>query len=286
MARVYTTSFDVHHSELDAFGELRASTYARLLQQAATEASIDAGYPEDWYDQNGTFWLVHRTTIDYRRPLRARDTLHVRTWVADFRRVRSLRSYELFLGDATIPAAYAHTDWVYVHRASGKPQRVPAEMVERFMPAGETPPLSREPRANGGIPEGAFRSTRTVEFRDVDALAHVNNAAYLDFVEQAALDASAAAGWPLDRLNSLGGWWRPRIHDIEYVAEALYGEQLRCVTWVTAQDGAELERRSEIRRAADDRVLARARSRWVWVARDTREPTEIPLALAAALAAA
>jgi acyl-CoA thioester hydrolase len=285
MPRIYTTSFDIHHSELDTFGELRASTYARLLQQAATEASIDAGYPEAWYDETGTFWLVRRTAIDYRSPLRPRDILHVRTWVADFRRVRSLRTYELFATDEQVPVAHAHTDWVYVHRASGRPQRIPPGMIDRFMPAGEPLALSREPRANGRLPDGAFVGTRTVEFRDIDALAHVNNAAYLDYVEQAALDACAAAGWPLERLGSLGGHWRSRSHDIEYLTEARYGDRLHCVTWVTAQDDAGIERRSEIRRAVDDCVLARARSRWVWVSHGTGEPTTVPLALATALAA-
>ncbi len=284
MPRVYTTSFDIHHCELDAFGELRASTYARLLQQAATEASTAAGYPEQWYAEAGTFWLVRRTVIEYGRPLRPRDTLQVRTWVADFRRVRSLRAYELSLGGQSVLAAQAHTDWVYVDRQSGRPQRIPSEMIDRFMPAGGSAPLAREPRADGARPSGAFCGARTVEFRDLDALAHVNNAAYLDFVEQAALDASAGAGWPLERVVGLGGCWRPRAHDIEYLAEALYGDRLHCITWVTAQEGAEIERRSEMRRARDDCLLARARSRWVWVSRRTGEPTDVPVELATALA--
>jgi acyl-CoA thioester hydrolase len=284
MPRVYIASFGVHNHELDAFGELRASTYARLLQQTATDASADAGYPQIWYADAGTFWLVRRTTIEYLQPVRASDTLRIRTWVADFRRVRSQREYEVYSESTQTPVARAHTDWVYVERSSGRPRRIPQEMIESFMPVGVPPPLPRNPLVNGTAPPGAFCAARRVEFRDLDALAHVNNASYLDYIEQAAMDAAAAVGWPLERAVQLGFYWRPQLHDIEYLAEAFYGNELRCITWVTVREGPWVERQSEIRRAADDLLLARARSRWVWVRLSTREPADTPDELGTALA--
>jgi len=284
MSRLYTALFTVHHNELDAFGELRASNYARLLQQAATEASADVGYPATWYALAGTLWLVRRTAIEYLQPVHASDTLQIRTWVADFRRVRSQREYDLCVVGQQSPVAHAHTDWVYVERTSGRPRRIPQGMIESFAPAGVPPSLPRHPLANGGAPAGAFSATRRVEFRDLDALAHVNNASYLDYIEQAAIDAGAAVGWPLERIVGLGGYWRPRAHDIEYLAEAFYGDGLCCVTWVTGHEGAQVERQSEVRRAVDGSLIARARSRWVWVERATRELADIPAQLVGALA--
>lgn len=282
MPRVYTGSFGVYNHELDAFGELRASTYARLIQQVATEASADAGYPQSWYDRTGTFWLVHRTTIEYLEPVRAPETLRIRTWVADFRRVRSLREYELYAEGDGCQVARAHTDWVYLERSTGRPRRVPQEMIDGLMPTGVPPSLPRTPLVNGDASLAAFSATRRVEFRDLDGLAHVNNASYLDYVEQAAIDADAALGWPLERIVGLGSCWRPRAHDIEYLAEAFYGDTLNCVTWVTARGDDWVERQSKIRRAGDDRLLAQARSRWVWVERTTGELAHMPTALAAA----
>jgi acyl-CoA thioester hydrolase len=283
MPRVYTTTFPVHHYDLGAFGELRASSYVRLLQQAATEASEDAGFPDAWYVDAGTFWLIRRTTIEYRHPVKASDRLRVRTWVADFRRVRSQREYEVLLDGSSHVAARAHTDWVYVDRATARPRRVPPEIMDRLVPDGGEPPLPRAPWACTGAPSEAFSMVRTVEFRDLDALDHVNNATYLDFVEDAALAASAAAGWPLARVRSLGGYWRSRSHDIEYLAEAHYGDALQCVCWVRSCTGSTIERSTEIRRTGDDALLARARSRWAWISTATREPAEVPVVLAAVL---
>lgn len=283
MPRIYTASFRVHHYELDAFGELRASTFARLLQQAATEASADAGFDDAWYARAGAFWLIRRTTIEYHRPVRAWDTVRVRTWVADFRRVRSQREYEVYVEGVSYPVARGHTDWVYVEQGTFKPRRIPQEITDALMPDGLGPPLDRPPWADGEEPEGAFSATRTVELRDLDGLAHVNNASYLDYLEETACAASAASGWPLERVLALGGCWRPRFHDVEYLAEAVYGDVLTCVTWVSTCVGPELERRTDIRRRGDDARLARARSRWAWVTRPDRRRSDVPAPLAAAL---
>jgi acyl-CoA thioester hydrolase len=283
MARIHTATFRVHHYDLDAFGELRASAYVRFLQQAATEASEAAGFSDAWYARAGTSWLVRRTSIDYRRPVHAALPLHIRTWVADVRRVRSQREYEVYLDEDDGPVARAHTDWVYVERGTARPRRVPQEIIDGLLPDGMEPSLPRPPWAGDGPPARAFVTTRVVEFRDLDGLAHVNNASYLDYVEESALAASADAGWPLDRVIALGGCWRPQSHDIEYLAESLYGDQLRCISWVTACNGAGLERQTEIRRAEGEALLVRARSRWRWVAAATRSPALIPAPLAAAL---
>jgi acyl-CoA thioester hydrolase len=286
MPRTYTATFRVHHYDLDAFGELRASAFARLLQQAATEASADAGFDDDWYDRAGAFWLIRRTTIEYHQPVRAWDTLRVRTWVADVRRVRSQREYEVYLGDENEPVASGRTDWVYVERGSFRPRRVPQEIVEGLMPDGLGPPLPRAPWTDDTRPASPFSTTRVVEFRDLDGLAHVNNASYLDYVEETALAASAASGWPLERVLALGGCWRARLHDIEYLAEAVYGDALACASWVSRCAGAELERRTDIHRRGDGVPLARARSRWSWMTRAERRRSDIPVPLAASLLAA
>jgi acyl-CoA thioester hydrolase len=261
MPRVYVTELAVPRYELDLFGELKRSAYARFLQEAATAASADAGFPEDWYATAGTGWLIRRSRLDYLRSVGpAASRVEVRTWVADFRRVRSRREYEMRAGGELVLAA--HTDWVYVERASGRPLRVPPEMVRAFAESGAAPAMGREPLVLPEPPAGAFAVPRRVEFRDVDALGHVNNASYLDYVEEALLQASEAAGWSLDRMLDAGGSPRAVAHDIEYRQEARYGESLDCVGWWLGGDASALERATEIRRA--ETVLTRARSRWAW----------------------
>jgi acyl-CoA thioester hydrolase len=248
-ARVTTRRFVAADAELGAGGEMRSSSLVRRLQETAVEASTEAGFPPEWYVGAGTTWLVRRSTIAFGEPIRAGETLEVRTWVDDFRRVRSIRRYEVRRADGALVAG-ATTDWVYLELATGRLLRVPEAMIAGFVPEGPVPSLPREPIALGAPSEAAVRTSRRVEPADLDALGHVNNAVYVDYVEAAV--AAALAG------RVLPPPLRAATHDVEYVAEARLGEELECVVWPVA-DG---ETACEIRHAADAAVLTRARSRW------------------------
>jgi acyl-CoA thioesterase FadM len=123
------------------------SAYARLLEEAATLASAEAGYPTSWYARENTAWVIRRSTIDCATPLARAFDLEVATWVADFRRVRSRREYEVCMPLNTVAALTAHTDWVYVDRANGRPRRIPDAMMSAFVPDG-APRLCRAPRSS------------------------------------------------------------------------------------------------------------------------------------------
>ncbi len=82
-----------------------------------------------------------------------------------------------------------------------------------------------------------------VRFHEVDALGHVNNAAYLNYLEQAAIDHATLLGLDLERLRGLGGVFVARRHEIEFLRPAHAGDELRIVTWLGEPRGARVERR-------------------------------------------
>ena len=53
-------------------------------------------------------------------------------------------------------------------------------------------------------PVSRLRTFVRVRFQECDPLGHVNNAVYISYLEQAAIDHAALAGWPADRLKSRG----------------------------------------------------------------------------------
>ena len=59
----------------------------------------------------------------------------------------------------------------------------------------------------------------------LDANGHVNNQEYLRWMEEAAIEHSAAQGWPLERYLSCGLSWYVRSHLIEYLRPALLGDR-------------------------------------------------------------
>jgi acyl-CoA thioester hydrolase len=103
MALTHTSYFTIREYECDAYGHLNQANYARLMQEAAIQASAAVGYDKARYDALGTVWLARQTTIEYLLPVLAGDEVALRTWVADFRQIRSLRRYE-FYRDETLVA--------------------------------------------------------------------------------------------------------------------------------------------------------------------------------------
>ena len=66
----------------------------------------------------------------------------------------------------------------------------------------------------------------------IDRQGHVNNLAYVAWMQDVAIEHSAAAGWPMDRYLALGAGWVVRSHFIEYLRPAFAGERLAVFTWV------------------------------------------------------
>ncbi|MDQ6906206.1 MAG: acyl-CoA thioesterase [Chloroflexota bacterium] len=152
-----------------------------------------------------------------------------------------------------------------------------------------------------------FAAYFKVRHYEMDALGHVNNAVYLHYLEQAAYEHSAAAGFSDEQTRALGGIWIVRKHEIEYLRPATAGDVLQVVTWAVEFKGARAFRDYAIFRydgpasnphgIPADRFLppdqslpadplVRARTLWVWADLLTARPRRIPLALYPAFFAA
>jgi acyl-CoA thioester hydrolase len=155
--------------------------------------------------------------------------------------------------------------------------------------------VSYDPGTVPGPENQLFETCFRVRFHEVDVLGHVNNAAYLNYLEQAAIDHASFLGLTLDRLRELGGVFVARRHDIIFLKPAFAGDQLCVHTWLEAPRGARIERRyivfrhpkltgavpitghliqgSEI--PPEDAIVARAMTEWVF-AGDKGQPRRIP----------
>lgn len=276
MPAIHTETFRVRHCECDAYGHLNNANYARYMEEAAFEASAAVGYDQRRYEAIGALWLARETRIEYLLPLRYRDMVTVKTWVDDFRRVRSRRRYEFYRDDEL--AARASTDWVYLDRQTLRPASVPPEMVRAFAPEGmDDNPTPRAPfPAQPPPPPGVFTMRRRVEWRDIDTAQHVNNAAYLNYIEDAGIQVAAAFGWPMARIQQAGFAIIARQHHIEYRVPAVLDDELELATWVSDGKRATAIRHYTIKRPATGDLIAQASTLWVWVDVQTMRPIRIP----------
>ena len=288
MPLTHTRTFRVRGYECDAYGHVNHANYMRWAQEAAFDASAAAGYDVQRYLDLGTTWLIRETKIDYLRPVRYGDSVDVKTWVADFRRVRSRRAYEFRLTGAEPLVARASTDWVYLDRCTLRPVTIPQEMKFGFFPEGppqESPARQRFP-APPAPPPDVFIQRRRAEWRDLDEAGHVNNAVYLSYIEDCGQQMVAALGWPLDRMTAEGSAVVARQHRIEYKLPALLDDELELRTWLSDVQGSTATRHTTITRASDDTLLQRARTVHVWIDLASGRPADLPAAFLTALAPA
>jgi acyl-CoA thioester hydrolase len=282
MPLVHRRTFRVRHYECDAYGHVNHANYLRYMQETALEASAAVGYDEARYLAMGTLWLIRETDIEYLRALRYGENVEVTTWVGDFRRVRSRRFYELRLADTGEMIARANTDWVYIERHGEKPIAVPQEMVEAFAPPGigddtleESIARKRFPAAPPP-PPGIFTMQRRVEWRDIDGAQHVNNATYLNYMEECGILAAQAVGWSMGRMRGEGYAIVARRHQIEYRQQAKLGEELAISTYLSDVRRSTATRHYIMTRAEDGALIAQARTLWVLIDLETNSPLRIP----------
>ncbi len=97
-------------------------------------------------------------------------------------------------------------------------------------------------------PRSAFVAHVRVRFNECDPLGHVNNAVYLGYLEQAAIDHAAAAGWPASRLrDEFGAVFVARRHEIDFLRPAFENDVLEITTWPESLSGAKAMRAYQIR---------------------------------------
>ena len=114
--------------------------------------------------------------------------------------------------------------------------------------------------ASDGTPHPVrFERLFDVGVADIDGLGHVNNVVYLRWVQDVAAAHWESATSAAERADIA---WVVLRHEIDYKHPARPGDQVIARTWVGVPDAARFERHTEIRRAADGRLLAEARSLW------------------------
>jgi acyl-CoA thioester hydrolase len=276
MPRIHTETFSIRSYECDAYGHLNNAMYLRLMQEAAFSASAAAGYDDRKYRVMRRVWLIRETEIDYLKPLMYLDRVEIKTWVEDIRRVRSRRRYEFRLAGADQLAARGSTDWIFLDRETLKPATIPIELIAAFFPDDEPPAsMRREPFPEPPpAPPGVFNFRKKVEWRDIDGMQHLNNAAYLSYAEEAAVELSEAYGWPLTRGIELGMAFVAQRTRIQYIQPAFLGDEVEVRTWLIEIRPASALRHYDI--LAGDSLLARIQTRWVFFDLASRRPRRFP----------
>jgi len=111
-----------------------------------------------------------------------------------------------------------------------------------------------------------------VDRADIDELGHVNNVTYLRWVQDAAVAHWRAAASAEDQARL---YWVVLRHEIDYKQPALPGDEIIARTWVGSASRVRFVRYTDVLRARDGVVLARALTTWCPMDVQTRKPAQV-----------
>jgi acyl-CoA thioester hydrolase len=117
---------------------------------------------------------------------------------------------------------------------------------------------------------------------ELDVLGHVNNAVYLNWVEQVAIEHVEAMGFGRAWATQRGGAWVVREHHVTYHRPVGYGDIVLVTTLPQELSGVRGTRRTEIHREADGALTTEVVTQWIWVRASDGRPMRVPADILAA----
>jgi acyl-CoA thioesterase FadM len=247
----------VRYDDCNLRGEATPAAILRFLQDIA-------GLHADKIQiMEGGVWVARRTVMDFHGKIAPRQQIEILTYPCGYTRVLGQRAYEVRIIDPASgephaePILTARTLWVWLS-PTGRPRPIPSEFIQRLHPDGALD--IRHEREWSAFPtHEPQRKVAQVRFSDLDIVGHMNNAAYVQLLDDAAWEMLAQKHSVLPNET-------PQLptllhYDIEYLAGANFGDNIEVLTWHTAaEDAGNFERWQQVLR--DGKVTVRSRSTW------------------------
>jgi acyl-CoA thioester hydrolase len=121
----------------------------------------------------------------------------------------------------------------------------------------------------------AFSWKFTVPAEVIDAYGHVNNVAYVQWMQDVAIRHTQSVGGDIVA-DEAGIIWVVKSHEVEYLRQTFEGEALRVETFIEDAERATSVRRYIFTRVEDEKVVARGRTQWVCLDKTSGRPRVIP----------
>ncbi|MCO4770021.1 MAG: acyl-CoA thioesterase [Deltaproteobacteria bacterium] len=131
----FVLPYTVTEDDIDAQGRANNVAYIQWMNVAAIAHSHALGFDHQRFVALGAMFVVRRHEIDYRLPAFAGDVLELKTWPTLMRAATAHRAHEMVRQSDGAVIARGLNVWGYVAIDTGRPLRMPPEVLEAFDPA-------------------------------------------------------------------------------------------------------------------------------------------------------
>jgi acyl-CoA thioester hydrolase len=238
--KLITIHYTVRGIELDATGTVSPGWVARILEHTRWQAFTADGSTLGRLMKGG---VARAGTYENTLPLRYGDEIEIATWVSRVGRTSFDFGHRIALVENGAVAVRARMTIVHL----GPDGPAPLDAVVSTFVIDEPAPIA-PPWPQGGRAQPWTRSW-TVRPSDQDSFGHVNQARYVDYIDDTRWFA-ARAGEPARLQGPL------KSLSVEYMRETHAGDDIEMQTWVTGKQS----RAYELIRKASGEVLARGQA--------------------------
>jgi acyl-CoA thioester hydrolase len=126
----FELEFTARPEHIDELGHVNNAVWVQWIQEIAVAHWRSLADPEH---DAAYVWVVVRHEIDYLRPAFEGDTVAARTWVGEAPKGARFDRFVEFAGKDGRICVRARTSWAILDKASGRPIRVPPEVIAPFL---------------------------------------------------------------------------------------------------------------------------------------------------------
>ena len=133
MYSTFETEITVRPDDIDMNNHVHYSKYLDYLLMARyDQMKKDYKMPMEEFLEKGFSWVASTAHIDYKRALKLNDNVVVRTQVNSYNGAQVTVNFWIIKKDKNKTAAEGHVVYTMVSAKSGRPVRIPDEIIEKY----------------------------------------------------------------------------------------------------------------------------------------------------------
>lgn len=226
---IHQQSYEIDFFACSPSGHLKWVDLCKLIQSVSADHSVLGGISFWDLKKHNQAWVLSKFRIEKKAELpQWQDKITISTWIERLDGVRSIRNFEVYLGEQLI--AVASSLWVIINTERRRPELI-ALPHEHFIKYTDKKVTQAE---FAKLHKGAYHKIDElrVKLSDLDMVHHVTNIKYLEWC----IDAAFACQQAVDKINVIDMHFlkETRINDTCEVH--LLQEQQQMHFQITTQD--------------------------------------------------
>lgn len=238
----FQETFKIRASEIDFNQQATLPAVCNLLQEVAGNHARELEFDITDLQKDELTWVLHRLHVQMDRFPDWRETITIKTWPSSGDGLRAYRDF-LIMSENEDVIGRSLSYWLIMNIQSRRPARIPKDILE--MAPDDTKHVL--PIANNrfsDLDQVDYSQEFEVRKTDLDLNRHVNNVRFIEWALSCLPDDTAVSEI-----------------DIQFMAESIMGDTDVAEAKEQSADQNSKAFDHQIRRASDDKILAKAISR-------------------------